>query len=276
MSGQSQASDPTVLNPAGEDASRIPSHTSSPWPTPPPPPPSTASPHHGKANAKVPPGVKTLSHYLDVPKALALPQRELEALWRLRHADSKQSLSATIPLDLFSTMQRTAKRHPQFILPGLPQKVSENPDPGQGDEIGRNAASKQHEGAPIHFLQWTFPAPDTATVMFTHLAEYKLRGEHAQPHTILTHHLELAGAKGLVLCQGSVVPDRGVGVEEGRWLVLQLQRFYNIGEDAEQREEGSRAGLDMKRKRRRLVEMFSKGDAGFRVEELLEEAERLG
>ena len=86
----------------------------------------------------------------------------------------------------------------------------------------------------------------------------------------------MAEPKGLVLCQGTVAPDRGVGVEEGRWLVMQLQKFYNIGEEAEKREGGSRVGLDLKRRRRRLVEMFSNGDQGFRVEELLEEAERLG
>lgn len=71
------------------------------------------------------------------------------------------------------------------------------------------------------------------------------------------------------------MPDRGVSVEEGKWLVLQLQKFYNIGEEAERGEE-SKVAAELKRRRRRLVEMFSSGDQGFRVEELLEEAERLG
>lgn len=79
-----------------------------------------------------------------------------------------------------------------------------------------------------------------------------------------------------MLCQGTVVPDRGVGVEECKWLVMQLQKFYNVGEEAEKRESGSQVGIDLKKRRRRLVEMFSKGDQDFKIEELLEEAERLG
>ncbi len=134
------------------------------------------------------------------------------------------------------------------------------------------------DGAPIHFLQWTFPSRDTATVLFTHLAEYKLRGEFAQPHTTFTHHLELADAKGLVLCQGSVVEGRGVTAEEGRWLILCLQKFYNrqSAEDGDADGGSSSVGKEMQKRRRRLMEQFSQGDSSFRVEELLEEAERLG
>lgn len=243
----------------------------SPWPKPPPPP----SPQEQPSEARPLPGVKTLSSFLDIPKAMDLPQRELEALWRLRHAHSKQSLCATMPADTFSTIASNAKRHPQFIVPGLPRKVSSR-ETGAASESSAQQDNNTQEGAPIHFLQWTFPTPTTATVLFTHLAEYKLRGEHAQPHTTITHHLEMAEPKGLVLCQGTVVPDRGVGVEEGKWLVMQLQKFYNIGEAAEKRESGSQVGVHLKKRRRRLVEMFSKGDQSFRVEDLLEEAERLG
>lgn len=64
-----------------------------------------------------------------------------------------------------------------------------------------------------------------------------------------------------MLVQGSVVEGRGISVEEGRWLVMCLQKFYGVGE-----ENGER---------RRLLKMFSQGDGGFRVEELLEEAEKI-
>lgn len=63
---------------------------------------------------------------------------------------------------------------------------------------------------------------------------------------------------------------------------MQLQRFYCVGEDAEIEGEvrdgggGSKVGKAMKERRRRLVEMFGRGDEAFRVEDLLEEAERLG
>lgn len=78
----------------------------------------------------------------------------------------------------------------------------------------------------------------------------------------MTHHLELAKEKGVVLLQGSVVEGRGVSVEEGRWLLMCLQKFYGGPE---------REGAE----RRRLLERFSAGDGGFRVEELLEEAEKI-
>lgn len=168
-----------------------------------------------------------------------MPQKELEAIWRLRHVSDAQSLCAVIPLDVYKTLEATAKKHPHFILP-LP---------------------KEGQGAEIHFLQWTFPAKDTVTVIFTHLAEYKLRGEFSQPHTTITHHLELAQEKGLVLLQGQVVEGRGVSVDEAKWLVMCLQKFYGVGGE--------------KSERKRLLEMFAKGDQGFKVEDLVEEAEKI-
>ncbi|KAH7363926.1 ATP11 protein-domain-containing protein [Rhexocercosporidium sp. MPI-PUGE-AT-0058] len=185
------------------------------------------------------PGIKTLSSYLDLEKTRALPQKELEAIWRLRHVNDPQSLCAVIPLDVYNVLQATAKKHPHFILP-LP---------------------KEGQGAEIHLLQWTFPAENTVTVLFTHLAEYKLRGEYSEPHTTITHHLELAEDKGVVLLQGQVVKGKGVSVDEAKWLVMCLQKFYGvIGEKSE---------------RRRLLELFGKGDPAFKIEELVEEAEKI-
>ncbi|CZR51093.1 related to F1F0-ATPase complex assembly protein ATP11 [Phialocephala subalpina] len=211
-----------------------PASSTSPFPPPPPPPsiPSEKAPSSS-------PGIKTLSSYLDLEKTRALPQKELEAIWRLRHVNDAQSLCAVIPLDVYKTIESTAKRHPHFILP-LP---------------------KEGQGAEIHFLQWTFPAENTVTVLFTHLAEYKLRGEFSQPHTTITHHLELAEEKGLVLLQGQVVEGRGVSVDEAKWLVMCLQKFYGVGGE--------------KSERRRLLELFKKGDPQFRIEDLVEEAEKV-
>ena len=70
--------------------------------------------------------------------------------------------------------------------------------------------------------------------------------------------------KGLVLAQGGVVKDRGVGVEEGRWLVMALQKFY--GADPLE-EEG--------RRRIELLEQFTRGRDGFRVEDVIAEVEKL-
>lgn len=240
-------------------------------PRPPEPQPEAQStsqqPH---SQHKAPAGVKTLSSFLDIPKILELPPKEIEHVWRLRHSSNKQSLCAAMRADTFTTITKTARQHPQFILPGLPRKLSA--DNTSGDNSPSEGAD---EGAPIHFMQWNFTGPDTVSVLFTHLAEYKLRGEYSQPHTTLTHHLELAGPKGLVLCQGHVLPDRGVSVEEGKWLVMCMQKFYNtdsVGEDYQAKDMGDELQL----RRRRLMEKFTEGDTSFRVEDLLEEAERMG
>ena len=97
-------------------------------------------------------------------------------------------------------------------------------------------------------------------MLFTHLAEFKLRGEYAQPHTTVTHHLDLVENKGLVLLHGNVVSDRGITVDEGKWLLMCLQKFY---------------GAEQRLGRKNLLEQFSQGDSGFRVEQLLEEAEKI-
>ena len=97
-------------------------------------------------------------------------------------------------------------------------------------------------------------------MLFTHLAEFKLRGEYAQPHTTVTHHLDLVDTKGLVLLHGNVVNGRGITVDEGKWLLMCLQKFY---------------GAEHTVGRKKLLEKFSQGDSGFKVEELLEEAEKV-
>jgi hypothetical protein len=57
----------------------------------------------------------------------------------------------------------------------------------------------------------------------------------------------------------------GVSVEEGRWLLMCLRKFYNF--------EGAWR-WDGKEKRWGLLEKFSKRDQEFMIEELVDEAER--
>lgn len=212
-----------------------------------PPPPPEPSPNAGiKQVPKSKDGVKTLGSFIDVEKTAELPMKEIESIWRLRHISDPQSLCAVMQTDTFKRIADTARKHPQFILP-LP---------------------REEQGAEIHFLQWTFPSPTTATVLFTHLAEFKVRGEYAQPHTTITHHLDLAESNGLVMMEGRVQENRGVSVEEGKWLLLCLQKFY--GFEAHSDIAKQNAG-----KRKQLMEQFSGGDESFKVEELLEEAEKV-
>ncbi|KIX07073.1 uncharacterized protein Z518_05050 [Rhinocladiella mackenziei CBS 650.93] len=258
-----------------------------PFQQPPPPPPTVQSmpttqqssaPRQTKS-ASGTPGIKPLSSYLDLEKVATLPKKEVEYIWRLRHAKDPLSLCAIIPLETYHRIYRTARIHPQFVLP-LPRPTTEN---GSGD--GKQSSPRGFEGAErsaadIHFLQWGFhppagapPSPDvktanthTSTVLFTHLAAFKLHGTYAQPHTTVTHHLDLADSHGLVLLNGAVVDGRGVSVEEGRWLLMCLQKFYDY--------EGHGRGIG-REKRQGLLEKFSKGDQGFNLEELVDEAERI-
>ncbi|KAI8231837.1 Protein ATP11 [Colletotrichum sp. SAR 10_86] len=202
--------------------------------TPPPPPVPGASGN----------GIKSLDEILDLPKARELPDKELTAIWRLRHASDPTSLCAVIPSSTFRQMEALARENPQFVLP----------------------VPHESQGAEIHFLQWVFDAASkTATVMFTQLAEFKARGEYAQPHTTVTHHTDLADERGLVLMHGKVSEDRGVKSEHAQWLVMCLQRFY-----------GEAEGKERATERKKLLEWFRTGDPRFSVEKLMEEAERIG
>jgi ATP synthase F1 complex assembly factor 1 len=68
--------------------------------------------------------------------------------------------------------------------------------------------------------------------------------------------------------EGRVSEDRGVSVDEGKWLLMCLQKFYGF-------EALSGAAKESREKRRKLMEQFSGGDEAFKIEDLLEEAEKL-
>lgn len=222
--------------PAPENASQ-----SVPYQPPPPPQPQPTASSIPKGDAPV----KTLSSFIDVEKTAELPHKEIETIWRLRHVRDAQSLCAVMQSETWNRIASNARKHPQFILP-IP---------------------REGQGAEIHFLQWTFPTETTTTVLFTHLAEFKLRGEYAQPHTVVTHHLDLAG-KGIVLMEGRVQENRGVSVDEGKFLLMTLQKFYGF-------EALSGIAKESAKKRSQLMQQFSGGDASFKVEDLLEEAEKV-
>ncbi|KAF2730416.1 ATP11-domain-containing protein [Polyplosphaeria fusca] len=221
-------------------------------PFPPPPPPPTPQP---SAEPPPPPGIKTLNSFLDLSKIVSLPEKEIQTLWRLRHASNPQSLHFSLPSSVFGALLATALKHPNFVLP-LPREV-----PAE-ETAGKDAApEKTQQAAEMHYLQFAHPHPKATTLLFTSLAEFKLRGEYATPHTTITFHSELAESHNLVLGQGTVMENKGVTVDEARWLVMCMQKFYVVGEEGKERGE--------------LLDMFTRGDGGFRVERLLEEAEKL-
>lgn len=232
----------------------------------PPPPQQSKIAKAARAVSSDSSPVKPLSTYLDVEKIRELPAKEIEALWRLRHADNGHAISAVIPLDTYKRIMEAARQNPQFILP-LPRPQT----PEEAEQTPEGAIGT---AADIHFLQWAFHPPaegstsspsnnHTSTVIFTNLGAYKMHGAFAQPHTTVTHHLDLADDKGLVLMHGQIVPDGGVSAPEATWLVSCVQRFYDF--------EGQASG-----RKGELVRMFTRGDVeNFKVEELLEESERL-
>lgn len=220
----------------------------SPWPSPPPPPTPES------ANAP-PPGVKTLDSFLDLSKISTLPEKEIQALWRLRHAANPQSIHFSVPASTFASLLETAKKHPSFVLP-VPREI-----PKEGAEGVAPTDGETQQAAELHYLQFAHPHVDTTTLLFTSLAEYKLRGEFASPHTAITFHQELAQSHNLVLGQGVVMENRGVTVDDARWLVMCMQKFYVQSEEGKGRGE--------------LLHQFTRGDSGFQVERLIDEAEKV-
>ncbi len=223
---------------------------SSPWPSPPPAPSANPLP----SSPAAPPGVKTLSSFLDVPKIRALPEKEIQALWRLRHASNPQSIHFVVPANTFSSMLEMAKQHPSFVLP-VPKEI-----PKEGSSDAPESKETQ-PAAELHYLQFAHPHVDTTTLLFTSLAEFKLRGEFASPHTTITFHQELAQSHNLVLGQGAVMENRGVSLDDARWLVMCMQKFYVQSDESKGRVE--------------LLHQFTRGDSAFRVERLLDEAEKI-
>ncbi|KAI9042300.1 ATP11 family protein [Aspergillus affinis] len=256
-----------------------PEATPSPSPSPsnsPTPPPSPAQEQAKAATEASKSGIKPLGSYIDLEKTLALPAKEIEAIWRLRHANNPHSICACIPVETYQRIAEAARQNPQFVLP-LPRKQSESQSQEIRDEA--NSSGNDGAGADIHFLQWGFHPPATAasspvpagplasshtsTIIFTHLAAFQTHGSYAQPHTTITHHLDLADEKGIVLMLGQVMPDSGISTTEATFLASCVQRFYDFGGQAHGR-------------KGELLRMFTKGDAqNFKIEHLLEEAEKL-
>lgn len=118
-------------------------------------------------------------------------------------------------------------------------------------------------------MQWQFTSQTTTNVIFTSLIEYKLRGEFATPHTTVTHHSDISDEKGIVLLQGQVKENGGVSVEEAKWLLMALQKFYGIAET------GTEQAAEEVGRRRDLLRMFSEGREDFDVQRLIKEVETI-
>lgn len=173
------------------------------------------------------PGMKTLADIIDVEKMASDTPTKINELWTGYHT-LKNKLSAVIPATTYARMIEKARAYPQFILP-LPRTIIGSLE---GEKETANVApGEAKQGYEMQYLEWGFlPRPQSikgsetgaedakltaeelesiarappSTVLFTPLAEYKLRQEYAQPVLVLTHYTDLAASKGIVLMRGEV------------------------------------------------------------------------
>ncbi|PHH81303.1 hypothetical protein CDD82_1047 [Ophiocordyceps australis] len=199
--------------------------------------------------------IQTLDQIIDLEKVRNLPDDELAALWRLRYSKSPKNVCAVIPASTYKAMERVAIDVPRFIIP---------------------VPCANNRGIVTHLLQWMIDRPTrTSTVIFTQLAEFKARREFALPHTSITHYLDLMDERGIVLMQGQVVKGRGITPNDVHWLTMCMQRFYGSW-DLDSEREMSPERRERAAKRRQIMDSFSRGDAGFKYEDLLNEIMTLG
>ncbi|KAK9239033.1 ATP11 protein-domain-containing protein [Lipomyces kononenkoae] len=215
--------------------------------------------HAGENTPKTPreKAIKTLSSYVDIEKLSQHTDiREIELIWRARHAHDPFSLCAVLDVETFQRMKKNAQTYPMFVLP-LPRS-------GGAVEIEETTMG----GTEMQFVQWAFPEKDTTHCLLTSLLEYKMHTEFARPHTTLIFHAELSKSRGVVLLNGTVEKDVGISPADAQLLVLALQKFYNSDPkgtvEPYEREKALR--------RRMLLELFKSG-AGFDVKDLIRESE---
>ena len=77
--------------------------------------------------------IKPLDSYVDVEKLRALPAKEIEAIWRLRHASNPGSVCAVVPYEVYQRIAAAARQNPQFILPLPRTKTEEEPTGNEGE-----------------------------------------------------------------------------------------------------------------------------------------------
>ncbi|CAL1696633.1 unnamed protein product [Somion occarium] len=231
--------------------------------------------------------VKPLSSILNLEKLFSNDHtpEQVSVLWRAYHASRSKGtgrgfLCATLPVESYKLMLDVATRYPTFIFP-IPRENAQTGEP----------ISEGQRPAEFFFMQWDFHGaplepkpqedifarpkvsknPQTSTVLFTPLQEYKLRGTFATPHLVITHYPDLAETHGLVLLRGEITPsptNNGSFGDDGRYLLNQqdaqllalgVQKFYLWSDGHKEREA--------------LLKRFHESPADFKWEELLKHSE---
>ncbi|KND03103.1 uncharacterized protein SPPG_02167 [Spizellomyces punctatus DAOM BR117] len=180
----------------------------------------------------LPSHVKSLEKIVDVERLKQESSDQIANIWNEYHS-SRQCLSGAMPSSFYQSLLDQAKKFPMFLLP-LPR----------------------NEGYEFFLLQFS-----GHQIYFTPLLEYKTHRENARPHLVLTHYVELADEKDIVLMVGELGdPDRKIlTLQEAQNLVYQMQIFYVTGSQA----------------KKDLVETFHKNPAGFDYQSLISAVETL-
>ncbi|CAH7689413.1 ATP11 protein-domain-containing protein [Phakopsora pachyrhizi] len=191
--------------------------------------------------------IKPLDSIVDLSKFLNQSADTIVKLWTAFHLSnsSPNRLGAVIPAGTYRDMVGLAKKYPSFVIP---LRKSDKKD-SHLNEFEANTAQE------MIYLQWDLFCPPTNSpidvnsspipnpvpressstsptiVMFTPLAEYKLRQSFARPSLILTHYTDLIDSHKIVLMRGDITlsSETGKGLltaTEAQLLVLRLQQFY--------------------------------------------------
>ncbi|KAI0932697.1 hypothetical protein AcW1_000255 [Taiwanofungus camphoratus] len=231
--------------------------------------------------------VKPLNSILNLDRLLKSPHtpEQLSVLWRVYHSSrsggtGRGFLSASVPLDKYRKMIDVAMRYPSFVVP-VPKPNA------QTDNAGDKPAYE------FYFMEWGFHGsppesstgtdifstnkpssnPQTSTILFTPLQEYKLRNSFATPYLVLTHYTDLSQSHGVVLLRGEITPsatntaagsDGGgdhflLSQQDAQLLAITVQRFYLWSEGENERTA--------------LLQAFHDNPEDFKWEDLLKHAE---
>ncbi|KAL7285819.1 hypothetical protein ACG7TL_000928 [Trametes sanguinea] len=229
--------------------------------------------------------VKPLSSIFNLDKILQAPHtpEQISVLWRAYHESRSDGtgrgfLCASLPVETYQKMLDVASKYPRFVIPV----------PRENAQVEEGSKEPAYE---FYLMEWGFHGsppepstsgdpfaqskpslnPQTSTILFTPLQEYKLRTSFATPYLVVTHYTDLAKTHGLVLLRGEITPSAaasspnvGAGEDGGRYMLSQqdaqllaihVQRFYLWNEGSEERAA--------------LLKAFHETPADFKWEELL-------
>lgn len=175
-------------------------------------------------------------------------------------------------------MLDVASKYPRFVIPV----------PRDNAQFGDGSKQPAYE---FYLMEWGFHGPppepsrsddpfaqskpssnpQTSTILFTPLQEYKQRTSFATPYLVVTHYTDLAKTHGVVLLRGELTPSTAAAApspvanedggrymlsqQDAQLLAIHVQRFYLWNEGSEERAA--------------LLKAFHETPADFKWEDLL-------